>query len=70
MIFGAGDRPKAGIVEFVGKNGGPDDSGLRICVEELIAAVQAGDVDGAVAAFKACFAECEAMPHKEGPNIK
>ncbi len=36
------------------------DSGLRTCVSEFIDAVHNKDVEGAVNAFKACFASLEA----------
>lgn len=46
------------------------ESPLHSCVEELIHAVHAKDIEGAVQALKACFAELEAEPHSEGPHTE
>jgi len=74
MMMGGGSKPKGAIVEFINKKRedkeADRDVGLRICMEELIEAVKAGDIDQAVAAFKAAFAECEMTPHREGPHIE
>ncbi len=36
---------------------GPEESGLNLCVEELIKAVGSGDVESAVQALRSCFQE-------------
>lgn len=61
MMMGGGSKPKGAIVEFVHKkkeDAGADDVGLRICMEELMDAIKSGDVEQAMAAFKAAMAEC------------
>lgn len=42
------------------KDEGEETSSLHHCMSEFIDAVHAKDVDGAVAAFNACYAEKEA----------
>lgn len=43
-------------------------SPLHSCMQELIDAVHDKDIEGAVAAFRACFATLEAEPHDEYPH--
>lgn len=51
-------------------DGGAGESSLHHCIHELIDAIHDKNLDGAVAAFKACFAHCESEPHEEGPHIE
>lgn len=39
---------------------------LHMVMDELIAAVKAGDRDAAAMAFEAAFQICESYPHEEG----
>ena len=49
---------------------GGEISSLHACVEELISAISEKNVDGAVSALKAAFADMEAEPHHEGPHTE
>lgn len=44
-------------------------SDLEMVMEELIAAVQAGDAKGAASAMQAAFQICDSAPHEEGPHL-
>lgn len=60
-IGGAGAIPK--------KDEGEDES-LRACCEEMMTCLEEKDIDGFMAAMKACFAEMESKPHEEGMHIR
>ena len=67
------DKRRA-LTQILGEDGEPvkkgeEKSSLHACMEEFMHAVKADNVEGMVSAFKACFAECDAEPHEEGPHI-
>lgn len=50
------------------KEGGDDVSALHSCVQELIDAVHDKDVEGAVSALRACFADLQSSQDLDEPK--
>lgn len=60
-----GDRKKS-VLQILGPREGEGEiSPLRTCVEELIEAVHAKDVEGTLASLKACVSHIDSEPQTE-----